>query len=461
VFRGKQLTHYVEENGYAFLKQLDFFMSERNEIVAGTYGDLFDVKTLDGVEYQLQYPFDEITLIDNTSQAKNPAVYKQPKELSKVVGEVIYATIGESVPLDKKATETRVNQGNFELAWDGGKTCLYKGIGIGVLRYPRAELMEYAMVAFVAKLVDALKAGEAAADGQVVDANRHADDFRTQYKVQGGGGEQSQILEALLSQQRFATFAAQIPGKLSSAQVEEVWQANASKLAGQVTQWAAEASANMTGGGDQPEALLERVQKGLEQTADDLIASCGAELASSFVSKLTGYFRSTREEMSARNKAAAADVERLQSTVGGLKNSCIDATGKMFGKKEAIEKVSGAYRATLMQLAKVSGEQIRTTEAIRFCNSVEVALGNVDTWLKNMGEVAKELQIQAAQRVAQAKEGFRRSKICEELVMPDLAKLPLPAASPSDFYAWYREAHESSPSFWNNTIDVAWECLGE
>lgn len=461
VFKGKQLVHYVEENGYAFLKQLDFFMSERNAIVTGAYGDLFDVKTQDGVEYQLAYPFDDIALIGNTSQGAQPSVYTQPKDLSKVVGEVIYATTGESVPLDKKAAEALVNQGNFQTAWNGGKTCLYRGLGIGVLRYPRTELMAYGECAFIAKLVDALKAGEGADGGQAADADKHADDFRTEYKIQGVGSEQSQILEAILPMQRFSAYAAQIPGKIAKPQVEGVWQENSSLLAGKVTEWATEASRNMAGADDQPGALLRRVQEGLERKADDLVCAFGAGLASSFVSKLTGYFRSVREQMDARNKTAVADVARLQTTIGGLKNSCVAATEKRFGKNEAVEKALGAYRGALMQLAKAHGEQVRTTEAIRFCNSVDVALGNVDSWLKNIEELANGLQTQAADRVVQAQAGIKPDKICEYLVMPDLGKLPMTAASPSDFYAWFRDANESSASFWGSTTAAAWSSLEE
>lgn len=458
VFVGKQLTHYVEENGYAFLKQLDFFMSERNEIVAGTYGDLFDVKTQDGTEYQLAYPFNDITLIGNTSQGAQQAVYTQPKELSKVVGEVIYATTGESVPLDKKVAETLVNQGNFETAWNGGKTCLYRGIGIGVLRYPRAELMAYGECAFIAKLVDALKVGGGADGGQVADADKHADDFRTKYEIQGAGSEQSQILEAILPQRRFSAFAASIPAKISTGHVEEVWQMNASLLAGKVNEWTAEASTNMARADDEHGGLLGRVQDGLEQKANNLVSAFGAGLASSFVAKLTGYFKGVSEQTTVSNKAATADVARLETTIAGMKNSCVDATGKMFGKKETIEKVLGAYRGALMQLAKAHGEQVRTTEANRFCSSVDVALGNVGKWLSNIDELAKGLQTQAVER-RQAAVGITPSKICEYLVMPDLNNLPMPEASPSDFYAWFRDTNKGSASFWSGTTDAAWSSL--
>jgi hypothetical protein len=461
VFRGKQLVYYVEENAYGFLKQLDFFMSQSNEIVSGTYGDLFDVKTQDGIEYKLKYPFNRITLVGSVAQGQNPAVYNEPKDLSRVIGEVIYAMTGDTLPLGSVEDAVLVNQANFESVWNGGKTCLYRGIGIGVLRYPQAELMQYGQASFIEKLVDALRVGGGASDGQAPDADSQADDFRNEFHIQGLEGEQNQILEAILPTQRFAVFSANIPGKPNKAQVEEIWQTNAAQLATKVGDWAREASENMAGKGDGDGGLLGLVQEGLQRRTDEIVSTYGAAPASSFVNKLTGYFGSARDQMEERSKTSAADATRYEASASALKNNCNDAFGRTFGKAEVLTKVLNQYRVTLMQLGKAHGERIREVEVARFCKSVIVALGNINAWLKNIDDLAGALQVQAAERVAQVQSAIKTTKICEYLVMPDLKNLPSPDVSPGEFYAWFRVKNPEAASFWSFTVEAAWKAVAE
>ena len=459
VFRGKQLVFFVEENAYGFMKQLDFFMSQSNDIRAGAYDDLFDVRTPDGIEYQMAYPFNRITLVGHMSQGANPAVYSDPKDLSKVIGEVIYAITGDTLPLGAAVDAVTVNQANFEAVWSGGKTCLYGGMGIGVLRYPKAELVEYAEAFFVKKLVDALLTGSGASDGRAPDADSQADDFRTEFHLHALNAEQNQILESILPTQRFAVYNANIPAKPNKAQIEEIWQTNAAQLSTRVSDWAREASENVAGKDGSDPGFRARVQDGLQRRTDEIVAVYGASAASSFANKLSGYFTSVQQQLQERNRAAAADIERYQATVTSLKTSCADAFGKMFGKAEAVSRAVNQYRVTLSQLAKAHGELIRSQEGLHFCSSISVALNDIHTWLRNIDDLAGTLQQGAERRTEEIKSSIKTTKICEHLVMPDLDAVPTPEVSPAEFYDWFRTANPTVPSFWSSTVERASRAL--
>lgn len=461
VFQGKQLVYYVEENAYGFLKQLDFFMSQHDAIRDGAYGDMFDVKTTDGVEYKLIYPFNRITLVGHETQGDNPAIFGEPKDLSNAIAEVIFAMTGDTLPLGQAVDRTVVNQDNFETIWSGGKSCLYSGIGIGVLRYPRVELAEYAEALFVKRLVDALVKGSGTHDGAAPDADSLADDFRNEYRVQGLGGEQSQILEGILPVSRFAVFNANIPASPKKAQVEEIWQTNTALLNAKLGDWSREASESMVGKDAGDTGLLGRVQDGLQRRTDEIVATYGAAAASNFVNKLTGYFGGVRDQLEEQNKTAAADITRYQATATSLKNSCTDAFAKMFGKGEAVTRSLTQFRVTLMQLAKAHGEFIRTQEGIRFCNGMTVALGNISAWLRNIDDLAGALQQAAERRTETIGSAINARKICEHLVMPDLKEVPTPEVSPSHFYESFREKNPALASFWSCTVEAASNALAE
>ena len=130
-----KLNPHIEENGYAFLKQLDFIMAERDGIVSGKYGDLFTVHTEDDLTYQMVDPFDGITLIDETSQ-HHTIWYEHPRELAAVVGEMMYA-MTVALPLALGQISLRHTPHNFSTPWRGGKRCWYRSMGIAALRTPR------------------------------------------------------------------------------------------------------------------------------------------------------------------------------------------------------------------------------------------------------------------------------------------------------------------------------------
>lgn len=460
VFRGFQLTHFVEENGYAFLKQLDFFTSERDGITDGTYGDLFNVRTESGVAYTLAHPFDGITLVGNrtqgASESKKSYVFGDPKELSAAVGAVLFGTMGE-MGLGTTATERLVNQSNFEMIWKGGKKALYRGIGIAALRFPKGKVEDYARNAFIARLVDSMGAGETATDADEANVVEQTESFKSEVGIHELGPEQNQILEAILEVRRFNAYAANVASRITKAnEVEGVWQVSAAELNRKIDDWVVEAATRTS----DENGLLNKVKAALEKKTDDLLTTYGSDLVARFLETLTGYFESVKGEMVAENKAAAGVIASRQTSIQEQKQKCAEATKKLFGKKEAIEKALMDYRFMLGDLAKVNGERIRTAQAIEFCKSMGATLADASQRLGRRGGVVDELEIKGSCALQDAKREIDRCEHYEFVIKPDLDSLPLSRANPADFFAWYREkTGKSSTEFWGVDMKEAWESI--
>lgn len=451
VFIDKPMTYYVEENSYAFLKELDFLMTEREAIVTGEHGDLFSVTTEDGVEYKIAYPFNKITLIDNVSQGSIENVFTEPMDLAEAIGEVIYATTGG--PIGVEESSAMVNQPNFGHPWDGGRRAWYSGLGIAVLRYPREELVAFGERAFIAQLVGLLKAGQPASDGSVAqDANALAAAFETEQMLLQMGDNQNQIVDAILA---MSTFAAQIPATLTKdIEVERVWQTNQGLLADKVAEWTKAAATGR-------QAVVTRIEGALSVRVDELICQHAGSVARDFVAVLKGYFAGVREEMTKRNAAAASRVRQLEALVVSKKGECAEKTRKMFGKREAVNSVLAAYRATLADLARANCEQARTYEATNLCASVILSLDEMALLLDSQRVGLSNLLERAAQEHSAAREALSKSKPFERLVTPALEALELPVPVPSDFYAWYRAQDGAGAlAFWAESTVEAYRHLG-
>ncbi len=460
VFRNFQLTHFVEENGYAFLKQLDFFMSERNAINEGTYGDLFKVRTDSGVAYTLAHPFDGITLIGNrtqeASESKKSLLFKDPRELSAAVGAVLFGTMGD-MGLGTTATERLVNMSNFEMFWEGGKRALYRGVGIAALRFPKNKIEDFAKCSFTARLVDAMGSGEASSDADASKVVEQTESFKSDVAIHELGPEQNQILEGILPVGRFNAYAANVPSKITkSDEVDGVWQVSAAELNRKVDDWVAEAALKATG----DNGLLGRVTVALDKKTDELLTTYGADLAARFLDTLAGYFESVKGEMAAENKAASGAIAGRQTSIQGQKQKCAEATKKLIGKKEAIEKALRDYRFMLGELAKANGERIRTAQAIEFCVTMGATLADASARLGKRGGLVDELEIKSSCALQDAKREIDKAESYEFVVKPDLATLPLCAPDPADFFGWYREkTGKSSTEFWGIDMKDAWESL--
>lgn len=449
VFIGKPMTYYVEENSYAFLKELDFMMAERAAIVAGDHGDLYSVDQADGVGYQFAYPFDKIMLIDNVSQAD--VGYDEPSALAEAIGQAIYATTGG--PIGVKANSAGVNQPNMGHAWDGGKRCWYSTLGIAELRYPRAEFARFGECAFVSSLVAQMKVGEPPAEGSSIsDPVQLKDAFIVEERLQESGEKRNEIVDAILPPRAFQPL---LPATISKdVEVEPAWGANKNAL----TDWVA-ASNKMAG--DNRDVLLKRVRLAVADRVDDFVCSYGGNVAEGFASSLKGYFASIQEEMTKENATAANRVRQLDQAAIAMKAECVEKTRKIFGKREAVSAVLAKYRATLLELARTNAEQARTFEAINFCSGMIVKLDEMSEVLRGQQTSLGNLLDRADQEKTAARDCLGRSKPFEKLVMPDIASIDLPIPSARDFYAWFRvmDQGNSALAFWAKTAEDAFEYL--
>ncbi len=453
VFRNFPLTPFVEENGYAFLKQLDFFTSERDAIKDRAYGDLFDVRTNDGVEYQMKDPFDRVTLIGNVSQGNISRFYSDPRDLAEIMGELasqaVNANHADFYPFGFPGFHP-----NFQMPWEGNKRALYQGIGISSMRYPRKELEEFARGAFIANMVEAMGHGDEASGTGATTVAEQTERTKNELAINELGPEDNQILEAILPVHRFSAYAPMVPSRIfKSDEVEDVWHANADRLTRLVEEWEFDAAHSATG----ENGLIPTVTAALEKKTDDLLTTYGADLAPRFLDALTGYFKSVKGEMVAENKTAAGVIANRQTSIQGQRQKCADATKKLFGKKEAIEKALRDYRFMLGELAKANGERIRTAQAIEFCTSMGATLADAS---RGLGRREGMLEIKSSCALQDAKREIDRSEPYEFLVKPDLDALPLSAPNPTEFFAWYREkTGKSSTEFWGVDMKEAWESI--
>lgn len=449
---GRPGTHYVEENGYAFLKQLDFMLTHAGEISSGRYGDLFHVETLGGAIYDMVDPFDSITLVGDTNQGATPVNFKDPEDLAQAVGEIIYLLTCSGV--GTALVSSLNNQPNFSIPWDGGKRCWYAGMGVAVMRFPKETFHEWARSIYIDKLVEKLRSGDSApgeADGGAL-----ADDFLNgPPALREMGPEQNQIIDAI----KLGTpFAPQVPKTVANVgQVEEVWQTNEAALTARVSDMASSANESFAG-------LLGASREALERRLEEIIRTQGSQVAMDFVTHLAGYFEAVAGEMKAEKARCTADAQLYHGAVAAAKNRCIEGLGKLFGKKAEIEKALADLRGALANLAFAKGGAIRRENAELLCHSLGVTLGELRTALEGRAAALNDLVERAATETAAAEMGMDREGNAESViaVRPSRDELRLPAPEPAHFYGWFRERTGSTATaFWGMNVKDAWPLLVE
>ena len=456
---------YVEENGYAFLKQLDFMLSHQQEIIDGRYGDLFHVETLDGSVYDMVDPFDSITLVGDTTQGTPPTVFKKPVHLAAAVGEIMYLLTCD-MPADDKGNGKDAanvgqnlrgrlnNQFNQEHPWDGGKKCWYAGMGVAVLHFPADSFHEWARNVYLDGLVSALKAGEAA-PGEANVEGLVNDFLNGPPALQEMGAEQNQIIDAI---KLGLPFLPQVPKTVANAgQVEQVWQTNEAALAVSVSDMASAASDSLGG-------LLGASRAALEIRVDDIVRKQGSQVAMDFVTHLAGYFEAVAGEMKAEKAKCEAAAKSSESAIGAAKNRCIEALGKLFGKKAEIEKALADLRRSLGDCASAKGGAIKREKAELLCHSLGVSLGELRTALEGRASALNDLSERAASEMVETQMRMDRQGLAESVisVRPDRGELALTAVDPADFYTWFREKTGSAATgFWGMPVSQAWPLLVE
>jgi len=451
VLKGFPHCEFADENAYAFLKELDFFMASDAAIRRGDFGDVFTVSSRNIPAYRLAFPFDDIELFDENGMdglvgAGGPAA------LAGVIGGTIHAMICGPIG-DAIASVERKPSSLLGLAWLGDKQCWYGTAGMAEVHYPVEQVAALAESLFISLLLDRMRRGDQTEGGQVPPApSELAMDFIELHRLAGLGEAQNRSIDAILPPTAYQpSLPRQVTRELGP---DLIWARNRDELEARLVQRAAIAASNR-------EALIERVSYAIEGELDRLVrAGSGEAVVEDFLVVMRRHLEQVGSNMKAANAAAAEQVQQARRSEEELKAVCASASKKLFGGKEAVARVLGLYGATLQSADRAQDDEIRTRETMVFCSSMEAIFDDAANWDSEWLAILLKTTEDSTEA---SREALSQKGAFEIRVYPDLASIEtrLPVPSIVDFYAWFtgEKGNASSLDFWRLTASAALTCL--
>lgn len=444
VFRGISHAYYVEENSYAFLKELDLFTNEGHKIHRGDYGNVFDV-SLGATEYQMRTPFTHVLLVDSTN--RGGVTFDTPQALAEATAIAVFTTLGGAI--GGKVASVLKNPGNGTESWNGMR-CLYSTFGVTELYFPREEYAEYGEALLVERLVDQMELGQAAEEAEQ-DVERWFEDFLQRNGLKELGAESNQIVDSIHQPKAFKP---QIPKDLrKEADVEEVWQKNAHEMSVYQERVSSESGVKRT-------EMLARVTALIGDEVERFLRERGGTHALNFVQKFAGEMTSVRDELAVEGSAAKAESERLAGLATGAKATCVSATKKMFNRRDAVATILRNYSEALKIQARQYALYRRALEGQALCESVIVLLTKLEQKLHAQQSTVGRLKRHAADGSQTARMGVAKPSAFRVPVEPDMEHMKLPDVSARDFYGWLREeSGVDALKFWDGNVDDVYRSL--
>ena len=447
VYRGFPNCHYVEENGYAFLKELDFMLGEGRGIQRGDYGKVFDTH-LGPLDYQMRQPFDNVMLVDSTNMAD--VSFSTPQSLAEAIAIAVFTSVGGAI--GGSLSDVLVNPKNQGLPWEGGMLCQYSSFGVTELYYPRAECVAYGLAAFAEQIVDQMQLGQSVDEGDAGSADTSFDTFIRDEGLRERGPEQNDIIDKILSPK---PYAAQVPKSdiRRDADVDEVWQRNIDAMAAYDDKVTRDAAAGRA-------AEVQRLSVLMASETERLLRDRGGVFALNFVSKIAGHFEAVRDELAAESVTAKSEADILANQLAGLRSECKDKAKKMIGRKDAVDKVLASYVETLRRRSIKSAHYKRTAEGSGLCQSVLTEIEGLQKTLAKQQVGVVSLGQKARAAVETARSGLSSPSPFQIPIQPDLAQMKLPAADARHFYAWLKGTQGlDALAFWTASADDAHKLL--
>ncbi len=452
VFRPKPGTHYVEENGYAFLKELDFFLSSVEAIDRGDYGDRFDVDLGGSIKYRLSAPFENVMLVDNYSTAD--LSYETPEQLAEGVAIAVFTTLGGAI--GQRIDAVLNNPENQGKAWDGGMLCNYSSFGVAELYYPREEFVAYARLNLAERLVVAMEIGQEIEgdDAGGYDVATALETFLDEHRLLERGKERNDIRDAILPLKRYTP---RIPdaGNVKTDDVERIWQDNEDGLREFVGDKKGTAR-------DARERKAEDARGELRAHVDRLISTRGGNAAVAFISEMLGYFEAVSAAIDKDDKEAKKRVKQHSGAVAALKDPCTKKAGKRFGRRQAVGEVLSSYTRTLQALARAECDVFRAGEVRILCSAVLSDLKELMEQASTQRSSLENLARKAAYEKHQARQAFPRPTPFQVPVNPDIDRLEMPDTRIDALYDWLADAKGfGALDFWRHKADDAMDIVLE
>ncbi|MDZ4178110.1 MAG: tubulin-like doman-containing protein [Coriobacteriia bacterium] len=452
VFRTFEGTHYVEENAYALLKELDFLLTSADSIDSGDYGDVFNVDLGGSLKYTMAHPFDQVMLVDNHNTGD--LIFDKPEQLAEAVAIAVFSTLGGEI--GKHVDSVLNNPDNQGHPWDGGMRCNYSSFGVAEIYYPREEVVAYMKAKFVERLVVAMDVGQtadaAAEDG--TDLSSALENFLAENELRERGQEHNQIVDGILPHQRFP---ARIPdaATVKADTVDRTWLDNEGALRDFVE------AARSTAAARRAEKTAD-AQERTRARVEELVRTRGGNVSGAFLAELRGTFEAVAQEMAEENEDAKRRIRQHTGAINGLKDLCTQKAGKLFGRREAVRDVLTAYDGALREVSKAHYDEVRTEEARLLCS---VLLERFEEWA---GEIRAQrssldnLVKNASYEKERTREALSQPGAFQIPVQPDVEQLVMPDTRIDAFYAWLaKDRGHDSLAFWQLTTQDAMQVIGE
>jgi len=450
VFMGKDRTHYVEENSYAFLKELDFFTSKAEDVRKRP--DLFSYSS-GATTYSMAAPFDRILLIDN--ERTDGIRYDSPSDLAEAVALAVLTTTGG--PMGDKTESVLCNPGNDISIWEGGKKPIYSTFGICEVHYPSALFAKYGLSAFADRLAQRLVIPEQDADAGSSDrvlGDREA--FLAEGKgLREKGKTDNQIGNRILP---ISNVAANIPKEFKAGLVPAIWTDNEQRVVQFVASSTKIAAENRA-------ALVDEVRTAIHERIVESVRVRGGQYATSLVSSFKGYFESVLDEMMKGEQAEAAVATRSvalhAANAKALQGDVAEACKKWFSS-DLTRKLMTNYQTALGELGRWHAAAIRAQEVGSFCNSLVVSLDDLLQTLSAQQATAGAIMSRSSHMRENLESQLTHSAPFERIVIPALSSIDLPEVVTSDFWGWLADKKGLDVlGFWSKGVQEAYDLLIE
>jgi len=448
VFMGKDRTHFVEENSYAFLKELDFFTSEVTEVQK--HPDLFSY-SVGAVKYSMAAPFDRVMLIDNERQ--DCIRFDDPADLAEAVALAVLTTTGG--PIGESIDAVLCNPPDTR-AWDGGKRPLYSTFGVCEVHYPSGLFADYGSAVFADRLAQRLVIPEVDTDGgpDGIVADREA--FLSEGQgLREKGNADNQIGDRILPPREFAP---NIPKELKSTEVAGIWSDNDQRVL-EFVQSSAKIAA------EKRAALIEEVKTRIRAKLAESVRMRGGQYSIALASSLKGYFESVIDEKKKGEEAEAGVEARYasmrESAARALQGEAFDATKRWFSG-ERIRKLMGAYHVNLLEIVGARAAAIRSEEVAHFCSSMVVVLDDLLANLTVQQATAGSLLSRSSHARESLENQLTHPGPFECITVPPLDSIDLPDVATDDFWTWLAESRKLDVlGFWDKGAQEVYELLVE
>jgi len=449
VFRKKVNTELVEENGYAFLRELDYFSSDVEAVKARP--DLFEYQ-LGASTYSMAGPFDRIMLVDN-ERADNIR-YADSALLSEAIALAVLTTTGG--PIGDEAESVLCNPGNELSTWEDGKRPLYSTFGICEVHYPSQMFAEYGTSVFVDRLARLILEGDSG-EGDAASAETVRVKFIADNHLAELGGTDNEIGNAILPYAS-TPVTLNIPKELKADQISGIWRDNENRIA----QFKEAQAAKTAGNRDELAKSLEAKLRG------EIVRLAQAErgsLALVVASQLRGYFEAVADESikgdDSDEAKARAMAKRASDDAKSLEDSAVAATKKWFSA-EVVRKIKGNYQTALTNVARLEAAQIRAKAVAVLCQSMVAVLDDVIVGLEQQNAAGAALLTATTTERTKLQKRLSGGGEFEQVVTPPLENPDIPTPVPADFWTWLEQSKQMDVlSFGKLDAQKAYDTLNE